>query len=371
MLPRFRWFAVLGISCVLTATNGAAQAPKSLPDSAFAALSLRLSEASGFFDTDNLISNEDSYLHPITTLRRLGIVGGTYIGVGPDQNFSYIAQVRPSIAFILDIRRDNLLEHLLFKAAFAESRTRADYLAILFGRPVPADSAAFVSLSIDSILARSDRTRADSASARRARARVMDALRRSGFPLSDADRATISRFHDAFIADGPALQFNTFGRAPQSYYPDFRRLVIERDKENRQASFLATEANFRVVRDLQVRNLIVPLVGNFAGPKALNAVADWMKQNGELLSAFYTSNVEQYLYRDGGFAEFSASVEKLPRRSQAVFIRSCFVCRGAHPERVAGYYAVLTTQYVDAFVTMRKAGQLTQYLELVSAPTPP
>src|SRR5690242_4938674 len=107
MLPRFRWFALLGISGALAATNGAAQAPKSLPDSAFAALSLRLSEASGYFDTDNLISNEDSYLHPITTLRRLGIVGGTYIGVGPDQNFSYIAQVRPGIAFILDIRRDN------------------------------------------------------------------------------------------------------------------------------------------------------------------------------------------------------------------------------------------------------------------------
>ena len=63
--------------------------------------------------------------------------GGAYIGVGPDQNFSYIAHIRPAIAFIVDIRRDNLLLHLLFKALFAEARTRVEYLALLTGRPVP------------------------------------------------------------------------------------------------------------------------------------------------------------------------------------------------------------------------------------------
>jgi hypothetical protein len=141
MTRRLRWFVILGISGVLCATNSAAQASRALSDSAFAALTLRLSEPSGYFDTDNLISNEDSYLHPVTTLRRLGIVGGTYIGVGPDQNFSYIAAIRPSVAFVLDIRRDNLLEHLLFKAIFEGARIRADYLATLFGRDLVADTS--------------------------------------------------------------------------------------------------------------------------------------------------------------------------------------------------------------------------------------
>ena len=104
----------------------------------FAAQIAALSEPDGYFDTDNLISNERSYLEVLPELERRSVRGGAYIGVGPDQNFSYIAHIRPSVAFILDIRRDNLLLHLLFKALFQQSRTRVEYLALLFGRPVPS-----------------------------------------------------------------------------------------------------------------------------------------------------------------------------------------------------------------------------------------
>src|SRR5690349_737909 len=95
----------------------------------FAGLVARLSEPAGYFDTDNLISNERSYLHVVPDLRALaGRKRSVYLGVGPDQNFSYIAHLRPSLAILIDIRRDNLLLHLLFKAIFAESRTRVEYL---------------------------------------------------------------------------------------------------------------------------------------------------------------------------------------------------------------------------------------------------
>src|SRR5580765_8359514 len=97
----------------------------------------RLSEPSGDFDTDNLISNESSYLHVMPALEQGGVTGGVYIGVGPDQNFSYIAHIRPASAFIIDIRRDNLLLHLLFKALFAASRNRVEYLSLLTGRATP------------------------------------------------------------------------------------------------------------------------------------------------------------------------------------------------------------------------------------------
>jgi hypothetical protein len=371
MMRSFRWFAVLGISGVLGATSGAAQAPRSFSDSAFAALIVRLSEPSGYFDTDNLISNEDSYLHPVTTLRRLGIVGGTYLGVGPDQNFSYIAAIRPNVAFIVDIRRDNLLEHLLFKAIFAQSRNRFDYLSLLFGHLPPADSTGWGARRIDSLLTSIERLRPDSSPVNRARIRIHDQVRRLGVPLSEADLATISRFHGAFVRGGPALQFNSFGRAPQPYYPDFRRLAREKDLEGREASFLGSESAFRVVKDLHARNVIIPVVGNFGGNTALAEIAKWMAEHGERMSAFYTSNVEQYLYRDGGFAEFAASVERIPRRNQALFIRSCFVCRGEHLQRVAGYNSVQLVQSVEAFITMRKGGQLQQYFDLVNALPPP
>ena len=44
---------------------------------------------------------------------------------------------RPTIAFIIDIRRDNLLLHLLFKALFSAARNRVEYLGLLTGRALP------------------------------------------------------------------------------------------------------------------------------------------------------------------------------------------------------------------------------------------
>ena len=70
------------------------------------------SEPDGYFDTDNLISNETTYLDAAVALRESKSSGGIYIGVGPDQNFSYIAQIKPEMAYLVDLRRDNLLLHL-------------------------------------------------------------------------------------------------------------------------------------------------------------------------------------------------------------------------------------------------------------------
>jgi hypothetical protein len=348
------------------APEPAAQFPRSLSDSAFAALVERLSEPSGYFDTDNLISNEDSYLHPISTLNKLGVSGGVYVGVGPDQNFSYIAAVRPHVAFIVDIRRDNLLEHLLFKAIFALSRNRADYVALLFGRSPPADTTGWGAKPVDSLLFHVAGGRADSAATTRIRSRVLVRIQQTGVKLSATDLQTIQRFHATFIAAGPSLRFNSFGRAPQPYYPDFRRLARELDRNGRQASFLAHEADFRIVKELEDRNLIVPVVGDFAGTRALAGIAEWMIASHDRLSAFYTSNVEQYLFRDGGFDTFAKTIGRFPVDAKSVFIRSCFICAG-HPQAVTGYHAVQLVQPLSRFTELRAAGQLDSYRTLVTA----
>lgn len=361
--------ATLAFALVLLAGPAArlcAQAPARLSDSAFVALIERLSEPSGYFDTDNLISNEDSYLHPVSTLRKLGVTGGVYIGVAPDQNFSYIAAIRPRAAFIVDIRRDNLLEHLLFKAIFALARNRTEYLALLFGRPAPADTTGWGAKPVDSLLFYIEGARADPATAARIRARVLARVQQVGLKLSAADLKTIDRFHATFIAAGPALRFNSFGRAPQSYYPDYRRLARELDREGKQASFLANESGFQVVKSLEDRNLVIPLVGDFGGNRALPGVAAWIANHNERLAAFYTSNVEQYLFRDGGFSAFATTVAQIPIDARSVFIRSCFVCQGAHPDRIAGYHAVQVVQPVTRFIELRASGRLTQYYELVT-----
>jgi hypothetical protein len=45
-------------------------------DSAFGRLVARLSEGGGFFDSDNLISNETSYLHVLGAMQARGVTGG-------------------------------------------------------------------------------------------------------------------------------------------------------------------------------------------------------------------------------------------------------------------------------------------------------
>lgn len=337
-----------------------AQAPRALSDTAFARLIAQLSESSGYFDTDNLISNEDSYLHPVSTIRKLGISGGAYIGVGPDQNFSYIAAVRPRVAFIVDIRRDNLLHHLLLKTAFALSRNRVEYLCVLFGKVPPADTSGWGARDIVAILAYVDGARADTTAATKVRNRLRSAQPR----LVPEDLATIGRFHGMFIAQGPDLRFNSFGRAPAPYYPDYRRLLTETDRDRRRASYVAREEDFQFVKSLEDRNLVIPVVGNFGGPKALAGVGDWLRANQERVTAFYTSNVEQYLFRDRLFSNFARSVGRLPRDPRGVMIRSYF--QGGHPNNVPGYHATLLTQYLERFVALTSSGGPGSYYALVT-----
>src|SRR5438067_13770403 len=95
------------------------------------------SEPEGYFDSDNFISNETSYLHVIDQLQQRVKPGGIYLGVGPDQNFSYIVHTRPMLAIVTDIRRQYMLQHLWFKALFAMAANRVEYLSLLFSRQTP------------------------------------------------------------------------------------------------------------------------------------------------------------------------------------------------------------------------------------------
>ena len=353
----------LALAVAVAFAPARAQAPASLTDSAFAHLVATLSEPPGYFDTDNLISNEDSYLHVVGTLKRLGVTGGAYIGVGPDQNFSYIAAIKPRVAFIVDIRRENMLEHIMFKAMFALARNRLEYMCLLFGKPAPADTAGWNAPTIAALLARIDTTRADTQVTARLKRQVLDRAKRILPALSADDLATIGRFHDAFITYGPGLQFNSFGRSPQPYYPTLRRLLLETDRTGRQSSYLAHEPDFQFVKSLHARNLIVPVVGDFGGSVALPAVGKWIRAHRETVSAFYTSNVEQYLFRGNGFTQFANTVAELPRTDRTVMLRSYFL--GDHPGSVAGYHAAQLAQYMDRFISLNGAGKLPGYRSLV------
>jgi hypothetical protein len=316
--------------------------------SPFAAQIAALSEPAGYFDTDNLISNERSYLQVLQDLRKRQVRGGAYIGVGPDQNFSYIAEIRPSIAYLVDVRRDNLLMHLLFKALFAQSRTRVEYLAQLTGRAAPADIEAWRAAPIDRLIAHIDGAQPEPGRVDALRRRTDETIATFRVPLTALERATVDRFHRRFIADGLSLRFQSTGRSPQSYYPTLRDLLRETDESGRQANYLASEDAFQFIKGLESRDLVVPVVGNLAGSTAMPAIAAAIAARKERVSAFYVSNVEFYLYGDGTFARFAANVGRLPHSANAVIIRSIFG-RDASPSR-AGDASASQLEPIDDFL---------------------
>jgi hypothetical protein len=366
--------ASLVVSCLaLAASRSPAQAPASLSDSAYAALVARISEPAGFFPSDNLITNEDSYLHPIGTLKRLGVTGGAYLGVAPDQNFSYIAAVRPRIAFILDIRRDNLDELQLFKAIFALSRNRVDFLCLLFGQTAPVDTTGWGAKSLAALIEYIDRTPGDSASRARAAARVMARVRTAGLVLSPQDLDVISKIHRAFMADGLDLRWSNAnyygGRGTGGMRPDLRRLLLETDRTGVQANYLAREDDFQFLKSLEERNLVIPATGDFGGPHALPEIAKYLAEIHETVSMFYTSNVEQYLWRDLSFFQFARSVSALPRNGKSVIVRSYFqMGRGGfpHPQWVQGYVSTQLVQLIERFAAVTAAGGFNGYGDLVT-----
>ena len=120
-----------------TAPARAGSLPARFSDTEFWQLVDRFSEPDGYFDSDNLISNEDGFQAVVPQLISTVRPGGVYLGVGPDQNFTYILATRAKAAFITDVRRGNLRVHLLYKALFELSPDRADFLAHLFGRRRP------------------------------------------------------------------------------------------------------------------------------------------------------------------------------------------------------------------------------------------
>jgi hypothetical protein len=337
-------------------------------DSSFARLIERLSEPGGYFDTDNLISNETSYLHVVGALEELGVRGGAYIGVGPDQNFSYIAAIRPEIAFIVDIRRDNLLQHLMFKALFSLARNRLEYLCLLLGRSVPDDIEEWAERSIDDIIVYIDGTAAEPEVAGNVLAAVAERAGAFGYPLSDSDVETVRRIHGTFIREGLSLRFQSYGRRPRPYYPTYRQLLLERDFGGRQASYLASDEAFRFVKSLQESDQVIPVVGDFAGEHALLAVGEYLRERGTRVSAFYTSNVEQYVMREGAFGRFVRNLEQLPHNEDSVIIRSFFGRNFGyvHPQAVPGYYSVQLLQTIDGLLSNHAAAGYRSYLELVS-----
>jgi hypothetical protein len=325
------WLAVglILASCLATpqvipGLSGAESLPDALSDREFWKISTEFSEPDGYFRSDNLLSNELSYPYLLAELGRTTPVGRAYLGVGPEQNFHYIAALKPKMAFIIDVRADNLRLHLMYKAIFDLANDRADFVSLLFSRRRPAGLTA--ESSPDQIFsAFAGVATSDDLFKANVQAIEDDLVEVRGLPLKPGDLARINEFYGYFKSFGPEIRYSSnqggggFGGFNQ---PSYAELMMSDDIDGKFGSYLANEQNFRVLKDLETKNLLVPVVGNFGGPKAIRAVGQYLKDHSALVSAFYLSNVEMYLNQQSLWDNFCRNVATLPLDDRSTFIRS-------------------------------------------------
>ena len=311
--------ALLVVAAARLAPPARSVVPESLSDEQFWTLTSELSEPNGTFRSDNLLSNERMMQHVIPTLTRAVKPGAAYLGVGPEQNFTYIAALQPAIAFIVDIRRGNLQLHLMYKALFELSADRVEFVARLFSRKRPAiDGGA----TVEEIFKALEGVEADPSLFARNLEDVRALLTRTHkLPLTPDDLLGIELVYQSFFVNGPGIQYSAnFGGS--AGFPTYAELMTATDAGGMRRGYLARHESFLFLKALHAKNLIVPIVGDFAGPRALRAVGRYLKEKQATVGAFYLSNVEQYLGREGRWTLFCENAATLPLDDASSFIRS-------------------------------------------------
>ena len=296
--------------------------PQRLTDNDYWKLLSDISEPGGYFRIEDNYTSNEMEVGQLYTMLRDGHVGGdVYMGVGPEQNFTYIAAIRPRMAFIVDIRRQAVVQHLMYKVMFEMAPDRAEFISILFGKPRPPglDSTTHIQKIWEAYRA----VASDSALAAKNYARIVDRLTKThGFTLTQEESTMLRSVFNAFYFYGPNISTrgSQGGRGGSS--GDFADLTgYSPDASGQPRSFLSSEDNYRFLKTLHEKNLIVPVSGDFAGPKAVRAIGAYVKSHGGVVRAYYVSNVEQYLFGDGKDKAFYANVASLPVDSGSVFIR--------------------------------------------------
>ena len=337
-------------------------------------LSQRISEPGGYFGSDNLVSNELSLQHVIPKLNQMGVTGGVYLGVGPDQSFTYIAAIKPSKAFMIDIRRDCLLHHLLLKSLFQLSHNRIEYLSLMFARPIPPKSKEWNKKPLKDLVEYIDRTPSDPKLYEKYRAEIKPLINSFGFNLSEREQEALEKIHRAFYQSGMETRYVIRDRPMPSnrYFPSYRSILLETDLNNEQRNYLATEDSYQVLKKMQDENRIIPVTGDLSGEHAVKEIGKYLKETGEKVSAFYVSNVEFYLWRQSGsFDRFVANLKSLPIDEKSVIIRSYFnyaYYAYQHPLTIENHFSVQLLQTIDSVIkdSDSSANNYNSYYDLVT-----
>ena len=314
--------ALICLAAALGVAGFALKAADTLPaeytDAEFWRMVTDFSEVGGDYQYENFVSNEISYQEVIPELTRLAKPGGVYFGVATEQNFTYIDVVRPKVAFIFDVRRQNTLVLLMYKALFEMSDNRADFVSHLFSRKRPAGldaNSSAVALFQAFTEAKPD-PQLYAATLKDIKDRL---IKQHRFALTADDEQKIEYVFSIFFRGGPRMDYGFASTAPNPYVPSYHALAVATDGRGKNWVYLNREDSYKHIRDMQLKNLIVPFVGDFAGVKAIKTASQYVKDHGSTLSVFYISNVEDYI--QAKWSAYLSNLAALPSDKSTLLIR--------------------------------------------------
>jgi hypothetical protein len=218
--------------------------PDQISDQDFWRMVTELSEPSGPYTGDNWISNEPTIQDVIPPLKQVVKPGGVYLGVGPEQNFTYMWALQSKIGFIIDIRRQNLLDILMFKALFEMSPDRADFVSHLFSRRRPDGLNATTSAA--ALMAAYEAAPKEGLAANMERLRNILASHK--YALSNDDLAAIEFIYGIFNRGGPSItaEFASPGSPVPAVPITYTNLMTATDRNGQSWSYLSSEAAYRM-----------------------------------------------------------------------------------------------------------------------------
>ena len=347
------------------AQTAAPALPSEISDKDFWRMIVDFSEPGGDFSNENFVSNELQYQDVVPALKTTTKPGGVYIGVGPEQNFTYAAVLQSKLAFVIDIRRQNMLELLMYKALFDMSPNRADFVSNLFSRTRP--TGLDTKTTSAALFAAVDSAKADPDLLAKNLQAIKGYMTGHGYQLSNEDINSIEKVYQAFFRLGTRITYDSGNAAGVGArgFANYSRLMSTTDITGRNSSFLATEENYLYVREMQRKNLIVPLVGDFAGPAVIRNVGRYLNEHKTTVGVFYISNVETYL-SDPQKQTFYANVAALPVDSSSTFIRHIL----GNPARGLSWWRpgmtnVSTVAPMAEFIDQFKGGRRPTFEEIV------
>jgi len=249
---------------------------------------------------------------------------------------------------------------------FERARNRVEFLCLFFGKPFPKNKG-WERVGVKDLVDYIDKTASDAKLFEQTEKEIAREIQRYGYALSPSDLEVIDRVHKSFYTSGMDIRYSSHYRPPRSIYPTYRDLLLERDLSGQVENYLNSEDDFRFLKKLEEQDMIIPVVGDLAGTKAMKSIAEYIGEVKEHVSAFYVSNVEFYLWRQGSSERYAENLKALPVDGHSVIIRSYFnYYAPAHPQALPGHFSTQLMQRIQDLIRQCETGDCESYNDLVT-----